>query len=176
MSTSTIMLVLVSSNIACAFLGFLFGRMTRAAVTIEDHMSTGDEIPPVTDSPTRRRRRVTAIQVMAGALVFIGVATTALGIVLTRNQDRIVGCLVGYSNASSVAIKAGRAAQNKVNDQLDNVMGAFQSAFTDSPAEGRDRVFKAIDAYNRVRTEAKRVQRENPLPDAPENACAELLG
>ena len=46
--------LLLLTNPACVFLGFLFGRMTRAAVEIEDRMVEGAPDP---DSAEGQRHR-----------------------------------------------------------------------------------------------------------------------
>lgn len=159
----------------CLFLGYLFGRMARATVQIEETM-TADPKPTVTSpSEPNERRRVGALRLVAAAVAVIGIVTAAMGYIVIRNQDRIVGCVVGYSNASSTAFKARAAAQNEVNDQLDNFMEAILQAFSTAPADGRKLVFDAVTSYNDARRAAKEAQSQNPLPDPPESACAELM-
>lgn len=177
MDAGLVVVLLVGSNSACLFLGYLFGRMARATVQMEESMAadTPDVAREAPMSAPVGRRRLNAFRLLAWTVALIGAVTTAMGYVVIRNQDRLVGCVVGYSNASSAAAKARSAAQNDVNTQIDNVMAAFQAAFTDAPAVGRDRVFGAIDAYNKARAKAKETQRDNPLPDPPEDACAELI-
>lgn len=170
---NTLILVLATDS-ACLFLGFVFGRLTRATVEIEGHMAT-EEDPSVPVVVPERKRRVTGLQLVAAGVVVIGLITALIGFSVTRNQDRLAGCVVGYSNASSAAFKARSRAQNEVNNQVDNVFAAFLAAFSDTPSEGRKRVFDAIDGYNKARIESKKTQKENPLPDPPEDACAELL-
>jgi hypothetical protein len=171
MSTTTVAILLAAGNPACLFLGFLFGRLTRATIAIEEKIV--DEKKIDTDS-VRRHRSIAKYWVMV-IVAAIGLITAVVGFMVTRNQDRLTGCVVGYSNALADAFEQRLAASNDVNEQLDNVMSSFLAAFNDAPEVGRDRVFKAIEEYNKARTEAKNAQRENPLPDAPRDACAELL-
>lgn len=167
------LIVLIASNTACLFLGYLFGRLTRAAVRIEETMDIDDTPPPVV-APVERRR-ITTFRLLGIAVALIGVITAGMGYVVIRQQDRIVGCVVGYSSANSAAVKARSAAQNEVNDQIDNFMAAILQAFSSAPAEGRQLVFDAVKSYNESRSKAKSTQRDNPLPDPPEHACAELM-
>lgn len=170
---SQVWLVIAATDTACLFLGFLFGRLTRATIQIEESMVT-DEDNPKPKTPTRRRR-VTGFQVMSGFVVAIGLITALVGFQVTRNQDRIVGCVVGYSNASSAAFKARAAAQNEVNEHLDDFMNAVLQAFSTAPADARQLIFDSVKSYNEARAKAKTTQRDNPLPEPPEDACAELL-
>lgn len=180
MNTVTLAGVLVGSNVGCWFLGYLFGRMARATVHIEETMNTDDAAHPEPQAapappPVTGRRQLNALRIMAAVVAAIGIVTATLGYVVIRNQDRIVGCVVGYSNASSAAFKARAAAQNDVNTQMDNFMAAILQAFSSGPTEGRQLVFDAVTAYNQSRADAKQAQAKNPLPDPPEHACAELM-
>lgn len=176
MNTTTTLVVILGSNSACLFLGYLFGRLTSSTVQIEENMDPEDEKPSETVSG---RRKLNAIQVIAWSVAFIGIVTVALGYVVIRNQDRIVGCVVGYSKAQAAATKARSAANNDVFDQLDMVMEtigrAYAAADIGQTNEARTAGRKAIEDYNKSRKEAKQAQRENPLPDVPEEACAELI-
>lgn len=171
MSTTTVVILLLASNPACVFLGFLFGRLTRATVMIEEKIVDDEKL----DTAKIKRRRFTAVHWLTAVVATIGIVTAIIGLMVTHNQDRLVGCVVTYSDAAGDAIEQRSIASNAVNTQLDNVMAAFLAAFTDAPAAGRDRVFKAIEAFNKARLEAKQAQKENPLPEVPRNACAELL-
>lgn len=174
MSLGTVVILLVASNVGCSLLGFLLGRLTRATVAIEQeieqHMSDEEDSPP-----PRPKRRITALQVIAGTVAMIGIMTVVMGVITTRNQDRLAGCVVGYSNATADALKASRAAQTEVNDRMDGFMQAVLQAFSSPPAEGRDLILKSVRDYVAAREEARTVQRQNPLPEAPRDACAELL-
>lgn len=177
MGTGLVVVLLVGSNSACLFLGYLFGRMARATVQIEENMVTDVPETPPDRAPAARDRqhRTNALRLLGVAVALIGVITAGMGYTVIRQQDRIVGCVVGYSNANSAALKARAQAQNEVNAQLDNFMAAILQAFSSAPAEGRQLVFDAVTAYNDARTAAKEAQSRNPLPDPPEHACAELM-
>lgn len=174
MNTPTLILVLVGSNAACLFLGYLFGRLARATVQIEENMDTAQEEPPAGHG-----RRVTALHVISLVVVAIGLVTAVVGYQITRNQDRIVGCVVGYSNAAAAAAKARSAASNAALDQLDMVMEAVANAYSAADLgqvnDARAEVRAAIQNYVDARHDAKEAQRRNPLPDPPRDACAELL-
>lgn len=174
MSPTTVALLLLASNPACVFLGFLFGRLTRATVTIEEKIADAEKLD-VKEIKKPRKHRITALYWLAVGVTAIGLVTTVMGYIVTRNQDRLTGCVVGYSNALGDAFEERLRASNEVNKQLDNVMAAFLAAFNDAPDIGRERVFKAIEEFNKARTEAKQAQLDNPLPEVPRNACAELL-
>jgi hypothetical protein len=180
-NTVTLVGVLVGSNVGCLFLGYLFGRMARATVQIEETMTTDDtaDVPAAEPAPVPvdayDRRNAIVLRILAAVVAVVGIVTATMGYVVIRNQDRIVGCVVGYSNASSAAFKARAAAQNDVNTQMDNFMAAILQAFSSAPAEGRQLVFDAVTAYNQSRADAKTAQAKNPLPEPPEHACAELM-
>lgn len=175
MSLTMALIIIVTSNGSTAFLGFLLGRLTRVTVEIGEKMSTEDEEPKPEETPERHRWKILPLHIISIGVVVIGLVVALLGFSVTRNQDRIIGCVAGYSNASSAAIKAGRAAQNEVNKQLDNFMSAILQAFSSAPEDARKLIFDSVKSYNEARTKAKETQRENPLPDPPEDACAELL-
>lgn len=173
MSGMTFWIVLFGSNLGCVCLGFLFGRLTRAAVQVEQRMVdvTEDSPPP----KPARHRGPTALHVISLAVVFIGVVTAVVGFGVTQNQDRLTGCVVEYSNATADALTASRAAQRVVNEQIDGFMKAILDAFNSLPEEGRKAVLESVQDYLDARAEQVKVQRENPLPEAPRDACAELL-
>lgn len=176
MSLTMALIVLIASNACTAFLGFIFGRQARATVEIGEHMSTEEDVEeskPV--EPPKKKRRVTPVHLISFGVVAIGLVVALLGFSVTRNQDRIIGCVAGYSNASSAAIKAGREAQNKVNDKLDTFMLAIAQAFSSAPEDARELILSSVQGYNKARADAKAAQSENPLPDPPEDACRELL-
>lgn len=177
MNTPDVLWILAGSNVACLSLGYLFGRLTRATIRIEERMTEPpvDSQAAVPEPPKASRRRWGALQLITVGVVLIGVMTAAIGVVVTRNQDRLVGCVAGYSNANADALKQSRTAQNVVNDQLDNFMSAVLAAFSTAPADGRAKVQAAVKSYVEAREAAKQVQKDNPLPDAPRDACAELL-
>lgn len=173
MSTTMTVILLVATNPACALLGFLFGRITRATVDIADSVTEeGTEMP---DKEKRRVGRTNPITIISVVVVLIGLITAIVGYQVTRNQDRIVGCVVGYSNASADAFEQRADAQREVNDQLANFMRAVRDAFSSAPADGRKKVFDAVEDFVKADDEAKRIRGENPLPEAPRDACAELL-
>lgn len=176
MSLTMALIVLIASNACTAFLGFIFGRQARATVEIGEHMIADDDEESKTNDAPKGKRRVTPIHLISFGVVAIGLIVALLGFSVTRNQDRIIGCVAGYSNASSAAIKAGRAAQNKVNDKLDAFMAAVAKAFSSAPEDARKLIFDSVEGYNKARADAKEAQRNNPLPDPPEDACKELLG
>lgn len=178
MNTPNLLAVLVGSNAACLFLGYLFGRLTRATVRIEENM----DADPDATTPDPPARRLTPLRALGLVVVAIGVATIALGVMVTVKQaeaeardDRLTACITGYSNALADAFRERASATSDASEAVDTVMAAIGMAFVDAPAVGRDRVLAAIQAYNEARAEAKKTQAENPLPDAPRDACAELM-
>jgi hypothetical protein len=168
----TVVIVLIGSNIACSLLGFLIGRLTRATVTMEQHMTDGDD--ESTELPDRRRSIRAPIVLIAFSVALIGVVTAAVGVHLIRTQDQIVGCVVGYSNAMADALERRSSVNIQASEQVDQVFAAFLAAFDDLPADGRARVRAAIAEYSETRTKAKETLKENPFPEAPRDACAEL--
>jgi len=175
-NTATLVVVLVGSNVACLFLGYLFGRLTRATVEIEETMEASDAAQP--PSP-EQKRKITALHVISLVVVAIGLVTAVVGYQITRNQDRIVGCVVGYSNAAATAAKARAHASNVALDQLDAVMDAVAKAYAAADLgqvnDARTSVRAAIQGYVDARHDAKEAQRKNPLPEPPQDACADLL-
>lgn len=178
MSTHTFWLVLVLSNLACVVLGYLFGRMTRATVTLEEQMKENDS-PPQDVQPARR---LTSQRVLALVVALIGVGTIVLGIVVTREQsaadardDRLTACITGYSNALADALDRRTAANSETNEAVAGVMQAFADAFSQAPADARENIRKALVAFTEARDRAKTASTENPLPAAPRDACAELV-
>lgn len=173
MSTGQVIYLMAATNVPCLILGYLFGRLTKATVRIEETMATDEE--PVSETPPATRRRITSLQFIGAAVVVIGLVTAGFGVAVVRNQDRLAGCVVGYSNATADALKASRAAQAVVNEQLDNFMRAILEAFSSDPAVGRQKIFDAVEAYSVARAEQLQAQKDNPLPEAPRDACAELI-
>jgi hypothetical protein len=167
----TVVIVLIGSNIACSLLGFLLGRTTRATVVMEQRMTNDDDEKEPDHRPWWH---VTSMQVIAFVVAAIGVVTAAVGVHLIRTQDQIIGCVVGYSNATADALEQRSSAASRANEQVDRVFAAFLAAFDDLPAEGRERARKAIAEYTEARTNAKETAKQNPLPEAPRDACAEL--
>lgn len=174
MSVTTVAVLVVSGTSAGLFIGYLLGRLTRSVMEIEkrvtDHINENGEAPDKS-----RRFRLSALHIIAVGVVVTGLVTALIGVNVTRNQDRIVGCVAGYSNASAAAFKQRSAAQSVVNEQLDGFMQAVLDAFSTAPADGREKIRLSVESFVEARQEQARVQRENPLPEAPENACAELL-
>ncbi len=180
MSTTTVLILLAISNPACGFIGYLIGRIsrdtadTKEAVMHEVEETDGVDPVPRESRPVSRWRANTVVLISA-AVAATGIITAIVGFNVTRNQDRLVGCVVGYSNATADAFEARRVAANDANQQVENVFRAFLAAFNDTPAAGRDRVRLAFEQYIKAREESKKVQKDNPLPDAPRDACSELL-
>lgn len=170
MSMTMTLVLLAATNPACALLGFLFGRITRATVDIAESVTEEG-----TDVPSEQKRKINPITVISVVVVLIGLITAIVGFQVTRNQDRIVGCVVGYSNASADAFERRAAVTGETNDQVEEVFRAIDQAFGDAPGVGRQRVRDAIDQYLDARDNAREVLKRNPLPDAPRDACAELL-
>jgi len=179
-STPDLILVLVGSNLACLFLGYLGGRLTRATIRIEEQMSTEEGAPDAgAEGPDERPRpwhpgRGTLISI-AGAVVVIGLVTASMGFIMSRNQDRLTACVAGYSNALADTLSATREANTDAANQLDAVFQAVLDAYDDIPAEGQERVRSAVEAHQKARAEQRKTQSSNPLPEAPRDACAELL-
>jgi hypothetical protein len=181
MSTPTFWTLLVGSNLACMFLGFLFGRVTRAAVEIEEHMIQDNDSPPPSGE-TPGRGRLTSLRVLAVVVTLIGVATIVLGILVTREQaaadardDRLTACITGYSNALADALDQRTTANMETNEAVAGVMQAFADAFSQAPADARENIRKALVAYTEARDKARESRAQTPLPEAPRDACAELL-
>jgi hypothetical protein len=173
--------LLLATNLACGFLGFLFGRMTRATVEIEEHMNHDNDSPPPSAGPPSPRR-LTSLRVLAVVVALIGASTVVLGVVVTREQaaaderdDRLTACVVGYSNALGDALEQRVAANTAANDAVDTVMQAFADAFSQLPEEARENLRLAFEHYTEMRREARVSIKANPLPDVPRDACAELL-
>lgn len=173
MSMTMTLVLLAATNPACALLGFLFGRITRATVDIAE--SVTEEGAAVPDEEKRKLRRANPITLISVVVVLIGLVTAIVGFQVTRNQDRIVGCVVGYSNASADAFERRAKATGETNDQVEEVFRAIDQAFTEAPVDGRKRVRDAITKYLKARDNGRAVAERNPLPDAPRDACAELL-
>lgn len=171
MSTPTMIIVLAVTNPACLFLGYLFGRLTRATVRIEENMETDDAPTP---RPADDRGRRVSLMAIAVVVAVIGIGTAVTGVVILRNQDRLAGCIAGYSNASAAVTRERSAAQDVVNEQIDQFMQAVLEAFSATPADGRKKIYDAVQSYNEARTQAKETRKNNPLPDPPEDACTEL--
>jgi len=188
-STSILLITLAGSNVGCLVLGFMLGWMfdhvTRAAMRIEESMaddpSTRTE-PPAPEPAPAPRERHTAVRIISVLLALVGVGTAVLGVVVTHQtseaearDDRLTACVTGYSNALADAFNARAAANSEASEAVDAVMAAIDMAFTDAPPVGRDRVQKAIKDYREARDKAKRTQAQHPLPDAPRDACADLI-
>jgi hypothetical protein len=171
MSTSTLWFVLLASNGACVLLGYLFGRMVRATVRIEETM-----VEDAASPPPGRRSRDTTMRIMAAVVALIGVVTATFGVVVIRDVDQLNGCVVGYSNALADTLDRRAGPQQEATLQLDRVMSAIMDAYKMTPVDGREHVRTAIEAYVEARNTARAFLAENPLPDAPRDACAELLG
>lgn len=172
---NTIVLVLATDS-ACLFLGFLFGRLTRATVEIEERMNDESE-PPAPSSATKRKYRLTGTQLLALGVVVIGLVTALVGFNISRNQDRLAGCVVGYSNALADALDRRSASSADAFAALDTVMEKVVQAFSSPPSDELNQaVRQSIIDYVNARHRAKEAQTNNPLPDAPRDACKELLG
>lgn len=174
MSVGLVLTIVGLTNPACVLLGYLWGRKVRAVTRIESIVVNDENSPPSTAKPAAP----TWMRLLAALVALIGIGTVAVGFIALRSdtrQDRIVGCIYGYSNAAAAAQKARIAASNATFEQIDAIMLAVIEAFDTTPAEGSQRVRDAVSAYNEARREAKETQRDNPLPQSPENACADLL-
>lgn len=175
MNTTTVWILLLASNPACVFLGYLWGRVTRATVEIaesavDNQANPGEPTPQIVESKAQTK----AMRIMAVAMVTIGLATALTGFVLTRNQDRIVGCVVGYSNAMSDTLKDRLGPQQRATEALDRIMEALAEGIETPTPKASERVRTAINEYVEMRTEAKKTSAQNPYPDAPRDACSEL--
>lgn len=179
MSTTMVWWLLALSNPACVFLGFLFGRMTQATVEIEDRMAHdgNEETNAPSSQPRSRDRQHLMLQAVAVGVVLIGIITAIIGFNVTRNQDRLAGCVTGYSNSLADALDRRSASAAEATEKLDAVMEKVVTAFSSPPSEQTTQAVRdAILDYVEARRRAKEAQRENPLPDPPRDACAELMG
>jgi hypothetical protein len=181
-SNTTFWLVLLVTNPACVFMGFLFGRVTRAAVEMEEHMIVEDSPPPELKSSPDIRRTVVMLRWVCAVVAVIGVGTMVLGVVVTREQaaadardDRLTACITGYSNALADALEQRTAANSAANQAVDTVMQAFADAFNQAPAEARENLRLAFEKYTEARRQSRSASAQNPLPEAPRDACAELM-
>jgi hypothetical protein len=171
MTLTTALLILVPTNIATLVGGYFWGRKVRAVVQIGEAMSD--------DTGTRTQPSAPRwMYFLAVVVVLIGAAQVFLGVMVVGSesrQDRLVSCVAGYSNASAKAARARSSATNTVFAQIDAVFAEVQTVFDTAPADARERVRAAIKAYNESRQKARQAQKDNPLPESPQNACAELL-
>lgn len=172
MTLTTALLIMVPTNIGTLVLGFLWGRKIRAIIQIGETMSEN------ADTPERRGSAPRWMYFLAAAVALIGIGMSVLGVLVVNNagrQDKLVGCVAGYSNAAADVARTRAGATNAVFAEIDAVFEQVRAAFDAAPDAGRDKVLAAIDGYNSARAKAKQAQRDNPLPEAPQNACAELL-
>lgn len=169
---------LALTNLACLIIGYLLGRNTRAVTDIQEKLMADDTARPGGETHKQARsrlRRVHAWQVLGALVALVGIMTAVFGVVLIRNQDRLTGCVTGYSNALADTLDKRAAPQQAATEQLDRVMRAIVDAYATASAEAQVEVRRAIEAYVVARDEAKKFLAANPLPDAPRDACAELL-
>lgn len=171
MSAPLMWTVLVTSNLACGFLGFLFGRVTRATVDIAE----GD--PAVSNAPEAKKskRRFTQNMVVSIAVALVGALTVILGIVSTQSYDRLIGCVVTYSNQLSDALDARTAPARAAFAEMDKIMQAVAENFDKPTAEAAQKIQDAVEHYNNARRVSGEAVRDNPYPDAPRDACSHLL-
>lgn len=177
MSTTTVLILLAISNPACGFIGYLIGRIARDTAETKDAVTHDVEQTDglSEDKSVGPRWRMNVVVVIGMAVAAIGVVTALIGFSVTRNQDQLAGCVVGYSNATADALEARSSAATEANQQVENVFRAFLAAFSDTPAVGRERVQHAFEEYLKAREATAKAQKDNPLPEAPRDACADLL-
>lgn len=164
---------LLATNLPGLVVGFLIGRrVPRATVKIEESMD--ENLPP---APPKQR----ALLIIASVVALIGVGTVALGIIVMRyvavddaRDHQFAACVAGYSNALGDALKARLAANQAVTDQMDLFMNAVVQAFDNATPETREALIAAARAYVKQRLEAQAELQDNPLPEVPRDACAEL--
>lgn len=169
MTLLTALLILIPTNVATFALGSLWGLSKGRSIRVGDVMT--ERTAPSTRAPRW-------MYVIAAMTAFVGVAVIALGVMVINaqsQQDRLVGCVEGYSNAAAAAQRARSAATSDVFNQIDAVFSKVLVVLDDAATDGRQQIFDAIKAYDDARTAAKQAQKDNPLPEAPENACADLL-
>jgi hypothetical protein len=107
----------------------------------------------------------------AAVLVAVGATTVVTGIQLSDKQDRIIGCVTGYSNQLADALDARFEASSQAQLALDEFISTVSSA-TPTP-EGRRLAQRALADYQQKRADAKAAQQDNPYPPAPRDACKE---
>jgi hypothetical protein len=170
MTLTNALVIMLTSNTATLVMGYLWGRKVRAVIQIGEAVTT--------DPPKMKQSLPRWVHLITGALVIVGVSTVVLGVLVignTSRQDRLVTCVIDYANAASAAGRARGAANTDVFEQIDGVFKQFGEAATVDPVAARAKALAAIDSYNRSREDVKTAQRDNPLPEAPEDACADLL-
>lgn len=109
------------------------------------------------------------------ALLLIGAVAVFGGLELSSRQDRIIGCVTGYSNALADTLDKRTAATQQAQESLDRVMEAVSKAFHSEDAATAARVRSAIENYVELRTKTKDTQARNPLPQPPRDVCRNLI-
>jgi len=171
MTLTTALLTMLPSNAATLALGYFWGRKVRAVVQMGETVRSED--------PTSAQRYIAPkwMHLLSVVVAGVGVLTVLLGVLIVRSesrQERLIACVTDYSNDAAAAARARGMATVAVFDEIDAVFAQVNKAFDADPAAGRKQVRQAIEHYNEARAHAKQTQRANPVPDAPENACAEL--
>jgi hypothetical protein len=124
---------------------------------------------------TQRRVPQWPAIILSIALVAIGAFTVISGIRGSVQQDRIIGCVAGYSNALADSLEQRAKASQDAQAALDQVMETVATGFDNpSPAAGVA-VRKAIDNYVTLRKTSREAQAHNPYPAPPRDVCSDLL-
>ena len=113
--------------------------------------------------------------VAAVCVFFLGVGLFVVGMTLSANQDRLTGCIIGYSNALADSLDARSQASGESQAALDRVMEAVSAAFEKATPAAGEQVREAIDDYVKYRRNVTKSQQRNPYPAAPRDACADLV-
>lgn len=169
-------------------LGHFIGRATVAADALADVAETerGDTMSDAPDPPPRRRLWLSTNTVIVGVIVALGLLTAIQAYVqgeatdrqaaetqrLTEVNRRLGSCLEDFANGVADALDARFAASSAAQQALDDLLDTVSSATPD--AQGRARAQRALDDYQRKRTDAKNAQRANPYPPAPRDVCRDV--
>ena len=124
----------------------------------------------------RRQVRVISTNVVAVALIVLGVLSGVQGYVLSEQNKALALCQQAYSNGFADALDARTQANTDAQAALDSVMQTFADVITTPDPTARARVQAVLVDYVTKRAEARKAQQEHPYPEAPRDACKHLDG
>lgn len=179
MSTTLVIWIALASSVAGGFLGFLLGRLTQATVQIGETMKQQS----TEDAGASRRKfpRFNGMAVLAVLVTAMSLATVALGLVIKVQSDhsddereKLVSCVVAYSNQLGDALEARSNGSASATAQLDAVMEAVVRVFNTQDLEAQKALVDAANDYVNKRKDSRETLKQNPYPTVPRDACAQL--
>lgn len=163
--------ILIVSNMLSLLIGWLLGRTGRnaavSAAAVEDEDDNTDKKP-------LGRKKFGLFQFMVVGVMVISGVTALNGVIVATNQTKLTDCVSGQFDILIDALDARSNSQREATQQLTEVFRDVVEAYRSPSPDSAKNVRESIEKYVGLRAAADERLRENPYPEPPRNACADL--